>query len=144
MSQRILCILTFIATVLTSFSQIIDEKNFQHYTTKEGLSDNYVTGLTQDSTGFMWIATSHGLNRFDGLTFTQFLKNSRHNPVPENMILSMQLLPGDELAIATDDGAQIIFTKTLKTKNLDVPTPEALRYWSNYCQNVYKDNDNNY
>src|ERR1044071_6367891 len=98
MFQRVLCILTLIATGVKSFSQPIDEKNFQHYTTKEGLSDNYITGLTQDSTGFMWIATSHGLNRFDGLTFTQFLQNSRHNAIPENTILSMQLLPGDELA----------------------------------------------
>src|SRR5438105_2504211 len=144
MSQRILCILTFIATALPCFSQSIDEKNFQHYTTKDGLSDNYITGLTQDSTGFTWIATFHGLNRFDGLTFTQFLQNSRHNPIPENTILSMQLLPGDQLAIATDDGAQIILTKTLKTKNLNIPTPDVLRYWSNYCQYVYQDIDNNY
>src|SRR5690349_5399473 len=122
MTQRILCILTLIVIALKSFPQIIDEKNFQHYTTKEGLSDNYITGLTQDSTGFIWISTFHGLNRFDGLTFTQFLQNSRHNPIPENTILSMQLLPGDELAIATDDGAQIIYTKTLETKNFNVPT----------------------
>ena len=36
---------------------------------EQGLSNNYVVGITQDKAGFMWFATESGLNRFDGKEF---------------------------------------------------------------------------
>src|ERR1700704_5517430 len=121
-----------------------ESKNFRHYTIKDGLSNQYVTGLTQDAWGYIWIATQRGLNRFDGNTFKQFLQTGEYNSIPDNTIVSAQLLTGDELAIATNDGAQIISVKTLLTKNLQVPTEEPLRYWSNAIRYVGKDDDGNY
>jgi hypothetical protein len=56
----------------------------------------------------------------------------------------MRLLANDQLAIATDDGAQIISAKTLQAKSLDIPTEDALRYWSNACRYVHEDNEGNY
>lgn len=47
--------------------------HFDHYTVKDGLSSDYVTGLTMDSFGHIWASTQCGLNRFDGTTFKQFL-----------------------------------------------------------------------
>lgn len=41
--------------------------SFEHYTTEDGLSGNYITALLKDRRGFLWIGTSNGLNRFDGL-----------------------------------------------------------------------------
>jgi ligand-binding sensor domain-containing protein len=55
----------------------------------------------------------------------------------------MQLFD-DELAIATDDGAQVISTKTLSQKNLSIPSSDQLRYWSNACRYVQKDESGNY
>ncbi len=45
---------------------------FEHYTTSEGLSDNVVRAMYQDSRGFLWVGTANGLNRFDGYTFEKF------------------------------------------------------------------------
>jgi len=39
---------------------------FKHLTTDEGLSSNTVSDIIKDSTGYLWIATDDGLNRFDG------------------------------------------------------------------------------
>ena len=127
-----------------ALAQTLDEKKFIHYTTKDGLSNNYITGLGQDSKGYIWISTSHGLNRFDGSTFKQFLHSDESNSIPDNGIFSMRLFPGDQLAIATEDGAQIISTKSLETKKLEVPTEDALRYWSNYFRYVCVDKEGNY
>ena len=41
----------------------------QHYSIKDGLSQNTVMAILQDRQGFMWFGTWEGLNRFDGYTF---------------------------------------------------------------------------
>ena len=45
------------------------------YNTADGLSDNAVTAITQDSNGFLWIGTEDGLNYFDGHTFKIYKNN---------------------------------------------------------------------
>jgi len=59
-----------------SFSQ----KNnlyFEHYTIEDGLSQNSVFDIAQDSKGFIWIATETGLNRFDGYNFKVYNQEVR-------------------------------------------------------------------
>ena len=51
------------------------ERVFRHYTVEDGLSQNSVYGITQDTAGFMWFSTADGVNKFDGYTFTIFHPN---------------------------------------------------------------------
>ena len=51
--------------LLHSQSQI----TFRQLSVKEGLSQNSVVSITQDSTGYLWIATQDGLNQYDGRKF---------------------------------------------------------------------------
>ncbi len=44
------------------------------YGTQDGLASSEITCLAQDSKGFMWIGTSAGLSRYDGVKFENFLK----------------------------------------------------------------------
>ncbi|MBP3218860.1 MAG: response regulator [Prevotella sp.] len=39
---------------------------------KNGLADNSVKGILRDQFGFMWFATSNGLNRYDGYRFEKY------------------------------------------------------------------------
>ena len=50
--------------------------HFDRLTTEDGLSQNTVTSILQDSRGFMWFGTEDGLNKYDGHTFTVY----RHDP----------------------------------------------------------------
>ncbi len=43
------------------------------YSTDDGLSNSNVNDIIQDRNGFIWIATSNGLNRFDGSNFMTIL-----------------------------------------------------------------------
>ncbi|MDO4164971.1 MAG: two-component regulator propeller domain-containing protein [Bacteroides sp.] len=43
------------------------------YSTENGLSSSLINKLWQDSRGFVWTATEYGLNRFDGLRFSNYL-----------------------------------------------------------------------
>ena len=46
--------------------------SFRQLTVKEGLSQNSVVAMAQDSLGFLWLATQDGLNRYDGRSFKQY------------------------------------------------------------------------
>ena len=70
--MRLICF--FIAFFLCFQIQAQERVQFNHFTTKEGLSSNSVRCLYQDRKGFIWIGTDGGgLNRFDGYHFTQYL-----------------------------------------------------------------------
>lgn len=45
---------------------------FKNIDVKSGLSDNYVKGIVRDRYGFMWFATVHGLDRYDGYMFKRY------------------------------------------------------------------------
>ena len=49
---------------------------FEHLSELQGLSQNSVRSILQDSEGFMWFGTEDGLNKYDGYTFTVL----RHDP----------------------------------------------------------------
>lgn len=53
---------------LFSQSQI----TFRQLSIKDGLSQNSAISVSQDSIGYLWIATQDGLNRYDGGSFTTF------------------------------------------------------------------------
>lgn len=52
---------------------------FDHLTADDGLAQNSVEAILQDSRGLIWIGTQDGLSRFDGYTFTTY-KHDPDNP----------------------------------------------------------------
>lgn len=48
---------------------------FEQITTEQGLSQNTVRCIYQDSKGFLWFGTTNGLNRYDGYDFKIYLNN---------------------------------------------------------------------
>lgn len=46
--------------------------HFQSITINNGLSQGFISSITQDRHGLMWFATSDGLNRYDGYNFTVY------------------------------------------------------------------------
>lgn len=64
---------------------------FYHLTTDDGLSNNSVTALLRDSSGFLWIGTEFGLNRYDGYGFKTFLAQpNMPNTLTSNNIVGLQ------------------------------------------------------
>ena len=77
---------------------------FKVFDTSDGLSDNTVKCITQDSLGFIWMGTFNGLCRFDGEEFITY----RHNPADENSIVNNHieaiLASGADLWVGTESG----------------------------------------
>lgn len=57
---------------------------------KDGLSQNFIFTLLQDSKGYIWIGTQDGLNRFDGYNFKIFKNDVRNiNSLTGNVVKSL-------------------------------------------------------
>jgi ligand-binding sensor domain-containing protein len=111
---------------------------------KEGLSNSHLNDLQQDRFGFFWIATRKGLNRYDGKNFLQFFSDSSRNSLPDDNVLRLKMLPGDQLAALTRTGLFIINTKTLASKTLIIPPDKLIyEYKVNVVMDVAGDEDGN-
>ncbi len=67
-----------VACYLCSYAVAKDTKPYLRpviYNQESGLSGNFIRGLLQDFRGYIWIATSSGLNKFDGYTFHQYFSD---------------------------------------------------------------------
>ena len=87
-----------------SFAQ---EKRYkvQHFTTEEGLSQNFIETIFQDSFGFLWIGTNDGLNIFDGYKF-KIIKalDKRKSSISGNHIFSLKEDKNKNIWIASNHG----------------------------------------
>ena len=66
----------------------------QHYSIKDGMSQNTVMAILQDKQGFMWFGTWDGVNRFDGYTFTVY--KAMNNGVEAQVNNRVDLIYEDE------------------------------------------------
>jgi len=71
--QLLISILSFIYLILfNSSSSLAASIRFQHLSIEDGLPQNSVLTILQDSSGFMWFGTETGLARYDGYSFKVF------------------------------------------------------------------------
>ena len=59
-------ILLNILIPIKSSAEILSNVGFENISIDEGLSNEHVTSIFQDSKGYIWIGTKDGLNRYDG------------------------------------------------------------------------------
>ncbi|WP_198139822.1 two-component regulator propeller domain-containing protein [Pedobacter sp. BAL39] len=84
---------------------------FKHLTVEHGLSSSSVLSFTQDKSGFIWIGTMDGLNRFDGRKMKVFKSFYKDNIIEQN--IQINKLMADEkqnIWIGTNNGLYIYDT----------------------------------
>lgn len=91
-------------------SQPVKQYSFTHYSTSGGLASYETMSVLQDETGYIWIGTNNGLQRFDGSRYITFRKdkNSIHS-LPHNVIIQVFIDKKGNLWILTADGKTGIF-----------------------------------
>lgn len=75
---------------ISAFSFAENSFRIQNITTREGLSQNTIRCLKQDTRGFIWIGTLNGLDRYDGTEFVVMLpKYGTSTSLSDNRIKSI-------------------------------------------------------
>lgn len=75
---RILVILILLSLMPLYSLAVLNEGQyaFRSLDINNGLSQNTVHAILQDKQGFMWFGTKDGLDRYDGISFRTFMKES--------------------------------------------------------------------
>jgi signal transduction histidine kinase/ligand-binding sensor domain-containing protein/DNA-binding response OmpR family regulator len=68
----VFCVLFILSGNAFVFSAEYQGYTWKHFTTEDGLSQNTVMDMVQDSRGYLWLSTWDGLNRFDGYNFRSY------------------------------------------------------------------------
>ena len=97
-------LLIFILCPLFIYSQS-KELWFSYINTSYGLSNNIITCIKQDKSGFMWIGTYDGLNRYDGYNNTIFKKIlGDTSSLADNMIYTIYIDNKNKIWVGTLNG----------------------------------------
>jgi ligand-binding sensor domain-containing protein len=119
--RRLLLIIIFLQSLQLLFFPVArGQYKFEkavHFNTEHGLPDNEVRWIKKGEDGFMWVGTTGGLARFDGLRF----KSYKHDPNNPHSISGDQitsLLPlKDSIWVGTSNGLSILDVKSDKFTN---------------------------
>jgi len=90
-----------------------DHTKFTRYSIEDGLSNNYVYSIFQDSQGWMWFGTFYGLNRFDGYDFNHYLPSESDSSSIKGRFIRAIMEDGEgNLWIGTESGLNL-YDRTL-------------------------------
>ena len=94
--------LIFISAVAAAENQSI---YFRHLGVTEGLTNNCISSIVQDSRGTLWIGTNDGLNRFDGGNVRTYKNGDRlSGNLPNNAVTSLFVDKEGILWVGTSEG----------------------------------------
>ena len=89
MKNTLLLLLLLCSCSAFSYNQqSVYDFDIKHWGSTEGLSSNSVRSVSQDAQGYIWLATQFGLNRFDGVQFEHFTKES-HRQLASNALTKL-------------------------------------------------------
>ncbi|WP_159039973.1 ligand-binding sensor domain-containing protein [Christiangramia fulva] len=106
---------------------------FRNISVENGLSQNTVLDITQDSLNYMWIATPDGLNKYDGTNFTYYpisfdfnvsgtdVRTGRIEVYGEDLWMIVRGGRLEKMALKTGD-----FCKYLKFNNSEIVIPPLI------------------
>lgn len=120
------------------------QRRFENISSKQGLSQNTVNCILQDSEGLLWFGTQNGLNCWDGYNFKIYRFNRNDtNSIPDNFILSLVENTGGFIAVGTRNGFACfdkqsgVFTRAATERGQNNPLHETVLHIMAGTQNRF-------
>jgi ligand-binding sensor domain-containing protein len=137
MKYRLLCfyLVSLVTIGLLNAQPIVTEDpymKFDRLTKKSGLSSNYILDILQDKTGYIWIATADGLNKYDGFNFTHY-KNLQNDStsLKGNLISCLEEDEDGTLWIGTQNGISKYNRNSDSFQDILLQNEELTNEWNN-------------
>ncbi|WP_375559292.1 two-component regulator propeller domain-containing protein [Bernardetia sp. OM2101] len=110
-TRNILFILIFYALFFLQVKAQDYVLNYEQFTTKEGLANNFVSCIIEDKQGFMWFGTQDGLCRYDGHSYKVYKTDIEKNHILlSNNILSLAVINDSVIYVGTKAGLHLLNT----------------------------------
>ncbi len=107
LTSRLVVTLLCVWTVSQMVTAAPENYRFRHIGVKDGLSQTTVFTLLQDQTGFIWMGTKAGLNRYDGTSMHAYSHHAGQEGLPSDFISALYEAPDGSLWVGTDEGVAI-------------------------------------
>lgn len=105
----------------------------------DGMSHNFVEDLYCDKDGFIWIATSGSLARYDGYDFMHFSTNSINRHLKSNFVRKVTEDGFERLWVVSDGGIDVIDLTDLTIKEPIDKTGQMRQISSKPCGYIFRD-----
>lgn len=100
----------FVLLFTLSLGTVQGQHKAKVWDTSNGLSNNWISDITQDDQGYLWLATQYGVNRFDGYAFKSFTHNPENNNSPiANWVKRIVRKSENELWFGVDYGGLDVY-----------------------------------
>lgn len=123
-----------VATALLMLATIVYAVTVCFYDSKQ-LSSTLVTSITQDHRGYMWVGTEFGLNKFDGVRYTQYFNGEGDSSsLVHNSIIKLLTSKDGKVLVLTGGGVQVYEPNGDKFTNIHFPKDMGRIYIKDVCQ----------
>ena len=114
------------------------------YTVEQGLPDNWIKEMVFDQKGFLWMATTNGISKFDSYKFHNF--NTSSNIRLKWRSYKSIIFLNNEVWASSDSGIVIINTRNYKVRYLNINKSLGIvhRLYKTYDNSIYFFQSNGY
>ena len=117
-----------------------DKANFYNLTMDDGLTNNNITDIYQDSRGYIWIGTEDGLNQYNGNIIIQYnYESDNKNTISSPYITKIIESPNGDIWVGSNGGLSIINVNENKIKRID---EKEFNLSHSVITDIYKDSNN--
>jgi len=102
---RFLLIPLLLSLLLFQANAQVPDLRIKYFSRIDGLTNSYINQVTQDSIGFIWVATNDGLFRYDGYSFNgYFFSQNDKSSLSGNSVSSLYYDSKGRLWLGTNNG----------------------------------------
>jgi ligand-binding sensor domain-containing protein len=144
MKKRLGLLFLAITLIFCDAYSSFSELTFDIFTQEDGLPNNQIQCIYQDSRGWIWIGTSQGLSRYDGYSFVNFLSNPDDSTsLKGNLVRVIKEDRNGNLLIGTENGGLNVFNRELERFSHPLKNFSTFKFKDISVNDIEFDNDGN-
>jgi signal transduction histidine kinase/ligand-binding sensor domain-containing protein/DNA-binding response OmpR family regulator len=145
LKNRLILLFISFSLIFNDARSSFSELTFDIFTQEDGLPNNHIQCIYQDSRGWIWIGTSQGLSRFDGYSFVNFLPNADDSiSLKGNLVRVIKEDRNGNLLVGTENGGLNVFNRELERFSHPLKNISDLKFSEISVNEIAEDGNGNF